>query len=311
MAFRYAHGQSAMEFIVKIGRLGNSATVDAIALGDDKRVSVDIPVRDYISAGELPATPVPESTASSDDANVRRSIQGIYQGQGRLQDLARLVKENIIQKLAPGIHKDGYEETASTTAAAATGSSSTAGQPQPRNPAADPRQPYPANLFPHPDPLAANPPPHRQPAPGEVPPGFEDEYDILRVPGRGGGPGLGPRNPLAIGHDDLYPPGLGPNDPLRPHFGPSGGRGGFGGMHPTFDDPLFGGRGGPGGGQFGGEGGGLGMDPLQPPGARYDPTGPSDPRGGPSQFPGAGHRGPRGPPPPGNPYGSFGGGDFI
>ncbi len=60
-------------------------------------------------------------------------------------------------------------------------------------------------------------------------------------PGFGGG-----RNPVNIGENDLYPPGLGPHDPLRGSFGPGGGLprpGGGGGMHPTFDDPMFGGGG--------------------------------------------------------------------
>lgn len=102
-----------------------------------------------------------------------------------------------------------------------------------------------------------------------------------------------------IGERDLYPPGLGPHDPLR--IGPGGGgfRGG-GGMHPTFDDPIFGGQGG--GGQY---------DPRAPPGARYDPVGPGDGppnlRGGP-RFPGGGGRFPGG---GGNPFGGFGRGDFI
>ncbi|KAJ9419074.1 hypothetical protein QL093DRAFT_2565252 [Fusarium oxysporum] len=51
------------------------------------------------------------------------------------------------------------------------------------------------------------------------------------------------RSPYNIGHDDLNPPGLGTHDPLRGSF--TGGvlprPGGGSGMHPTFDDPLFGG----------------------------------------------------------------------
>lgn len=106
-------------------------------------------------------------------------------------------------------------------------------------------------------------------------------------------PGGGGRRPLNIGERDLYPPGLGPHDPLRMGPGPPGFGGGGGGMHPTFDDPLFAGRQGGGG--------------RAPPGARYDPVGPGDGppylRGGP-RFPGGGG----GPP---NPFGGFGGGDFI
>ena len=108
---------------------------------------------------------------------------------------------------------------------------------------------------------------------------------------------MGGRNPLVIGARDLSPPGLGPNDPLR--MGPGGGFQGGGGMHPTFDDPLF-----------GGQGGARPYDPRAPPGARYDPIGPGDGppnmRGGP-RFPGAPGRGGFGR----NPFGGFGSNDFI
>lgn len=111
----------------------------------------------------------------------------------------------------------------------------------------------------------------------------------------------GPRMP-GYGERDLYPAGLGPNDPLRVGgVGPGPGIRGGGGMHPTFDDPMFGGRGG-----GGGEGG---YDPMAPPGARYDPVGPGMPRGGGRFGPGGGGGGFGGPPP--NPFGGFGGGDFI
>lgn len=116
--------------------------------------------------------------------------------------------------------------------------------------------------------------PRRPLAPtGDVPPGFEDEYEIqssLRDPtvtGYGARPGFGDR--------DLYPPGMGPHptlDPLgRPGLGPFPGSGG---MHPTAGDleRMMGGR-----GRlrdddddemnyFGGTRG--------PPGSRFDPTGP-------------------------------------
>lgn len=98
-------------------------------------------------------------------------------------------------------------------------------------------------------------------------------------------PGGSGRSPFNIGHDDLHPPGLGPHDPLRssglPFGGGGGGGGGFGGMHPTFDDPLFAGQ----GGRTGpGRGSGGEFDPQVPPGARYDPLGP----GGGPRFPGPG-----------------------
>lgn len=282
-----------MEYVVKVGRLGNKATVDAIAVEAGKRTSFDIDPNEYISGSSLPSTPFP-SDGSLETA--QHTLQDIFISPARLADLGSLLKLQIIQKLAPGISKEGYDEEP-------TEESSTRRAPSPRPPRDIPQphpDPQPARPYPFNDPLAAQP---RRPyvPPGMEPPGFEDEYDIMRPPGRSGPP-AGPRNPLTIGDQDLYPPGLGPHDPIRPHFGGGGALprpgGGAGGMHPSFDDPLFGGQG----------GGGRGDDPLAPPGARYDPTGPSDPRSG-MGFPGAGHRGPGGGPP--NPFGGFGGGDFV
>lgn len=298
-AFRYSHPQSSMEYILKVGRLGSKATVDAIATGDDKRTSFDIPVNDYVSEGNLPSTPV--SSDSSVPEESKQKIQDIFISAGRLSDLGTLLKLKVIQKLAPGISKEGYEEVSDTTASSSRRRDpDETGEPdlrEPQRPAYDPlrdplRHDPPARPYPFTDPNA--PRPDRGFPPGLEPPGFEDEYDILRQPG-----GRGPnRNPLSIGHDDLYPAGLGPHDPIYGGgIGPLRGGGiGSGGMHPTFDDPMFGGQG----------GAGRRGDPQVPGGARYDPVGPSDPRGGPRGFPGAGHRG--GPP---NPFGGFGSDDFI
>jgi len=270
-----------MEYLLKVNRLGSKAVVFGVGLGDDKTAQFEVKAQDYISEGSLKET--------GNNTDIQSRLRNVFISSGRITDMATLFKLSIIQKLAPGIYKQGYEETSSTTE-----------QPrhleEPRQPGRDPLrddQPAPARPYPFDDPLAAAP---RRPGPvGDFPPpGFEDEYELNRPPR--GIPGM--YEPFGrIGERDLYPPGLGPQDPLR--IGPGGGgfRGG-GGMHPTFDDPLF-----------GGQGGGRPYDPRAPPGARYDPVGPGDGppnlRGGP-RFPG-GSGGGFG----GNPFGGFGGGDFI
>ncbi|GAM90192.1 hypothetical protein ANO11243_082330 [Dothideomycetidae sp. 11243] len=303
-SFVYAHSQSAMEYLVKVNRMGGKAVVLGMGIGDDKNITFDVKVDDYISASSLPASPFAPSertTATESQAveqvdipqHVKRAIQDIFISAGRLSDFAALTRQKLIQKLLPSLHKEGYEETqtSSTTNPASNAESTSTPRPSRPDPeAARPRQPL------H-DPLAM--PPRRPQVPtGEfLPPGFEDEYDITRPPRPFGGP-IGGGGGYGIGHRDLYPAGLGPNDPFRatgPGFGgPSGG----GGMHPTFDDPLF-----------AGQGTRDGFDPRAPPGARYDPTGPGGaPRGnGGGGFPGAGGMGGR----PHNPFGGFGGGDFI
>jgi hypothetical protein len=282
-AFRYAHAQSSMEYLVKASRLGGKALVFAVALPDDKTASFDIPVQDYVSEGSIR-----ESMTTSD---IKSALRNIFVSSGRMADLSSLFKVNIIQKLAPGIQKEGYEETSTATEQPRRREER---RPPERDPLRDDR-PEPARPFPFNDPLAAAP---RRPVPsGDFPPpDFEDEYEMNRPPR--GLAGYDGRRPLNIGERDLYPPGLSPHDPLR--IGPGGGGfGGGGGMYPTFDDPLF-----------GGQGGAQPYDPRAPPGARYDPVGPGDGppnlRGGP-RFPGGRGGGSMG----GNPFGGFGSGDFI
>lgn len=194
----------------------------------------------------------------------------------------------------PGLHKEGYEEAPNTTARDEVADERAEGHAR-RNQRQDPLRnpgdgglPEPARPYPFQDPLAAP----RRPIPqGDFPPpGFDDELDMNR-PLRGMAPPFpGAGSPFGIGHDDLNPPGLGPHDPLRGSFVGGGGGGFGGGMHPTFDDPLFRGQ------------GGREQDPRAPPGARFD-----DPFGPPGNGPRGGGMGGR----PPNPFGGFGGGDYI
>ena len=248
--FRYAHSQSSLEYLIKVGRLGSKAVINGLGIGDDKVHTVDLLIKDFISGSAFPFT-LPLNCGENETAT---SLRHLFISAGRLTDAGSLLKLQIIQKLAPGLQKEGYEDSAH---AASPGTQPRQqGEPRApepggprgdlpvRDPLRDDRLPPYAQPRPFHDPLAAEP---RRPFPaGDFPPpGFDDEYDIARPPGRGG-MDTG-RRPLNIGERDLYPAGLGPHDPLRGGgFGPSGG----GGMHPTFDDPLFGGR-----------AGGSGIDP--------------------------------------------------
>ncbi|KAF2226712.1 PI31 proteasome regulator N-terminal-domain-containing protein [Elsinoe ampelina] len=322
-SFKYAHTQSSMQFLVKVNRMGTKAVVMGMGIGDDKTTTFDVKIDEYISPSSVPAsptkddtTPTPSETPSNPSSpvptrsptdlpetpkHIRQKVIDIFISNGRLSDFGALARLHLIQKLLPSLHKQGYEETRAATSAEST---STGNRPQ-RPDANEPSQP--ARPNPLHDPLAMPP---RRPgvAPGEfAPPGFEDEYDMTRPP-RPFAPGMGGGN-MGIGHRDLYPQGLGPNDPFRnigPGLGgPGGGMGG--GMHPDFNDPMFTGQG-------RGRGGDdpFGYDSQAPPGARYDPVGPGGaPRGsgGGGRFPGGGAGGMGGR--PHNPFGGFGGGDFI
>ena len=284
-----------MEFHISVHKLGGKAAVSAIAIGDDKPKNFDVTTEEYLSESMLPLS-ISEDMSTEDAA---KKLTDLFISAGRLNDLGSMLKMKVIQKLAPSLQKAGYEEGgASSTKDAPTRDDSSTPRPMDPPNLRNPEEPELARPYPSNDPLAAPRQPNR-PLPEPIP-GFEDEYEVNR-PAHGGM--RDQRYPVGIGHDDLYPPGLGPNDPLRPHLGPGlprPGGGSGGGMHPTFDDPLFRGQGGQGG-----------YDPMAPPGARYDPIGPGgaprDGRGsGGPRFPGGG--GFDGPP---NPFSGFGGNDFV
>lgn len=288
--------------------MGGKTEIRGLAIGHERIIRLEITARDYVSQSALPLRiTLDPATGDENRADLPSKLQAVFITPERVSDLASLVKINIIQRLVPRLQKDGYEEElespdyrAAQEDANREGRSAGPGrQPQQQQQPPPPLIPDPARPYPFDDPLAA--PPRRPiPAGDFLPPGFEDELEINRPPRAGGGlrmPGDG-RPPFNIGHDDLHPPGLGPHDPLRGSFVPGGGLprpGGMGGgMHPTFDDPLFQGlRGGHEGYDF---------DPQAPPGARWDPVGPG--AGGPrfgGGRPGGGFGG------AGNPFG----GDII
>ncbi|ODV94335.1 hypothetical protein PACTADRAFT_51195 [Pachysolen tannophilus NRRL Y-2460] len=100
------------------------------------------------------------------------------------------------------------------------------------------------------------------------PPKFDDEYEIqTNAPPAAS---IRPTNPLSIGDRDLNPPGLPKHPEMKPYLDPlascsgASGIGSEGGMYPTANHPIFGGRPNGGGNNYGRR------DPLHPPGARFD-----------------------------------------
>ncbi|KAJ3517975.1 hypothetical protein NLJ89_g165 [Agrocybe chaxingu] len=197
--FKYKHDQSSLEFLVKVSKLGSRTVINAIALESDKVATLDIPTDDFTSPSFYPHTI---------DASGNLPLVHGFISSNRVSDLLSQVKLKIIQKLVPGLQKEGYTEE--------------------DNPPDAPEPPF----YPH--------------------PAF-------------------PRNPLEIGRRDLDPF---PMNPFAPPslFPPTGGDGMFVGP----DHPIFGvGRGNasPRSGPWGGDGF---LPPLgAPPGARFDPVGPT------------------------------------
>ncbi|KAF2863693.1 hypothetical protein K470DRAFT_254587 [Piedraia hortae CBS 480.64] len=252
--FRYRHSDTEQDVNVEIKASGTTVTISGHS-------NLEIKVADYIFKDSLPAKTTSLDKVIADN---------------KLQELGSLIRDKLIRKALSGKEDDNVQQRRDQVAGVMFGQDERG--PTHPHPGEEPDKP----AKPHPltDPLAHPQQPRRGPLPEPIP-GFEDEHELQR----------GPRPPFShqppsIGERDLYPQGLGPNDPFR---GPSGlGPMGGGGMHPTFDDPLFGGRGGM----------RQGYDPQHPPGSRFDDPGPN-----------FGHGGMGGRPP--NPFGGFGSDDFI
>ncbi|KAJ7507675.1 PI31 proteasome regulator N-terminal-domain-containing protein [Mycena galericulata] len=223
--FRYRHDQSSLEFVVKVSKLGGRTLINAIALESDKASSLDIATNDFVSPSFYP------HDLSASDATPL--IHGFISS-NRVADLVSQFKLKIIQKLVPGLRKDGYTETEDVSA-----SSSVAANPSASNSSA---------------PVTAQP--RYQPPP--VFPG-ENTYQLPPT-----------RNPLEIGRRDLDPFPANPFSP-PPLFPGAGGDGMYVGPgHPIFG----GGQRGPGSNQGPWGGDGFLPPMGAPPGARFDPIGP-------------------------------------
>ncbi|KAI0758293.1 PI31 proteasome regulator N-terminal-domain-containing protein [Irpex lacteus] len=88
--FRYKHEQSSFEFLLKISKLGGRTMINAIAIETDKAASLDIATNDFLSPSFYPHTL---------DART-------------LTDFVSQLQMMVIQKLIPGLRKDGYVEQA-------------------------------------------------------------------------------------------------------------------------------------------------------------------------------------------------------
>jgi len=99
--FRYRHDQSSLEFLIKIIKLGQRTLINAIALESDRASSLDISTDDFVSPSFYP-----HDLASQDEPPL---VHGFISS-NRIADFVSQFKLKIVQKLVPGLRKDGYTE---------------------------------------------------------------------------------------------------------------------------------------------------------------------------------------------------------
>ncbi|KAG7097099.1 hypothetical protein E1B28_004483 [Marasmius oreades] len=229
--FRYKHDQSSLDFLLKISSMGSRLLFNAIATESEKVASLDISTNNFISPASFPYD-LGEA--------VTQPLVHCFISSARVTDFVSEYKLKVIQKLVPGLRKDGYTEE--PTATEQPSHSATRLQQSNDNINRDARPQVPQ--FPRYDPYEEFP--------------------------RRGPSHLPPQNPLQIGRRDLDPlPGGSFHPP--PLFPPDNDDGMFVGPN----HPIFGGRSQQPGarGPWGGDGF---LPPMgAPPGARFDPVGPT------------------------------------
>ncbi|KAG6840459.1 hypothetical protein C0991_006595 [Blastosporella zonata] len=238
--FKYRHDQSSLEFVLKVSKLGGRTLINAIAVEvctqvytaemgadsraqSDKVASLDFSTNDFVSPSFFPY-------------DLESGSQPLVHGfisSNRVADLTSQVKFKILQKLIPGLRKEGYTEEEVASPANAEASNPQALNPPPAlpQPVVPPHAPFQPPLAPE-NPLSigrrdldpffpANPfaPPPLFPGNGSDGMFLGPDHPIFGA-GRGGSP-FGDRRPW--GGDGYLPPmGAPPGarfDPIGPHSG--------------------------------------------------------------------------------------------
>ena len=257
--FRYAHEQSSLTFLVKVISLGARLLIHATALESNRTESYEVEIDRFTSRNYWPW---PSTT--------NEALVNGFVSSSRLSDFVFGFQVKIIQKLVPGLRKDGYEEISETdqgSSSAPSSSSHPQQQQQPRParphyPEHDPDEAYPSPLAPRRDPLIIGdrdldplgrggfgPPPLFGGIPGRLPGGDD-----------GGGMIVGPNHPMFRDRFQQPQGGFGPGggmvppgarfDPVNPFSGPGAfgtpgrpggngplGPGGRGPRRPNIGDP--------------------------------------------------------------------------
>ncbi|KAH9940600.1 PI31 proteasome regulator N-terminal-domain-containing protein [Amylocystis lapponica] len=227
--FRYKHEQSSLEFLLKIVKLGSRTLINSVAIESDKTATLDISTNDFVSPSFFPH-----------DFNAQDApplIHG-YISSNRVSDLMSQFTLTIVQKLVPGLRKEGYTEVPVVSSTNASSSQPPAQAPPPAQPRAE-EPPYGPDRAAHYNPPANNP---------------------LQIGRRDLDPF--PQNPFAPpslfpdqGGDGMF---VGPNHPI---FGPGMRGQGPGGRGPWGGDGFLPPMGAPPGARFDPVGPGLGRFP--------------------------------------------------
>ncbi|WVQ99215.1 hypothetical protein IAU59_006347 [Kwoniella sp. CBS 9459] len=139
--FQYRHGQSALSFRVRIGRMGGRVQVDAMAEDGEPR-TISLVLSDLVDTGSFP---IPSSATASTASGSLPTTEEVVKKNGftsaaKVKDFVNKYKSEVIARLLPGLQIPGYTESSGSDPRNPPPSSGSQSQSQPP---ARPAPPYP------------------------------------------------------------------------------------------------------------------------------------------------------------------------
>jgi hypothetical protein len=84
-SFLYAHSQSSMQYVIKIGRLGGKAEIRGIGLGDERISRFEVTAKDYISNAALPLRINLTADGEEDRSDLDAKLKEVFISPSRIQ----------------------------------------------------------------------------------------------------------------------------------------------------------------------------------------------------------------------------------
>jgi hypothetical protein len=84
-SFLYAHSQSSMQYVIKVGRLGGKAEIRGIGLGDERISRFEVTAKDYISNAALPLRISLAADGEEDRSDLEAKLKEVFISPSRIQ----------------------------------------------------------------------------------------------------------------------------------------------------------------------------------------------------------------------------------
>ncbi|KAL0250751.1 hypothetical protein I308_102967 [Cryptococcus tetragattii IND107] len=133
-SFQYRHDQSAMNFRIRIGKMGNRAQIDAMA-EDGEPLNLSIVISELVDSGlfPIPSSATASSAFNQGSPNASATAVG-FKSVNDVKAFVEKYRRNVISRLLPGLSIPGYNEASGSDPRAPPAGAPRGGEPSPARP---------------------------------------------------------------------------------------------------------------------------------------------------------------------------------